>query len=51
MPIKQITIFGSTGLIGNHTLEFLLNDNEFEKINLVSRKQTFIKNKKIYNRL
>ena len=47
MPIKQITIFGSTGLIGNHTLEFLLNDNEFEKINLVSRRPTFIKNKKI----
>ena len=47
MPINQITIFGSTGLIGKHTLEFLLNDNEFEKINLVSRKPTFIKNKKI----
>ena len=44
MPIKQITIFGSTGLIGNHTLEFLLKDNEFEKINLVSRRPTFIKN-------
>ena len=47
MPIKQITIFGSTGLIGGHTLEFLLKDKEFEKINLVSRKPTFIKNKKI----
>ena len=47
MPIKQITIFGSTGLIGGHALEFLLKDNEFKKINLVSRRPTFIKNKKI----
>ena len=47
MAIKQITIFGSTGLIGGHALEFLLKDKEFEKINLVSRKPTFIKNKKI----
>jgi len=47
MAIKQITIFGSTGLIGGHALEFLLKDNEFKKINLVSRRPTFIKNKKI----
>ncbi len=47
MSIKQITIFGCTGLIGSHVLDFLIKDSEFEKINLVSRKPSFKNNKKI----
>ena len=34
----KITLFGSTGLIGNKILRLLENDDAFENINVVSRK-------------
>ena len=42
----KITLFGSTGLIGNEILKLLENDSDFEKINVVSRRPVELKSKK-----
>ena len=42
----KITLFGSTGLIGNEILKLLENDSDFEKINVVSRRPLELKSKK-----
>ena len=42
----KITLFGSTGLIGNEILKLLENDSDFENINVVSRKPVELKSKK-----
>ena len=42
----KITLFGATGLIGNEILKLLENDNDFEKINVVSRRPLELKSKK-----
>ena len=42
----KITLFGSTGLIGNEILKLLENDSDFEKINVVSRRHIKLKSKK-----
>ena len=42
----KITLFGSTGLIGNEILKLLENDNYFENINVVSRKHIDLNSKK-----
>ena len=34
----KITLFGSSGLIGNEILRLLENDNAFENVNVVSRR-------------
>ena len=47
MGFKKITIFGSTGLIGNLLLKKLINDNYFNSINVVSRKEINLKSDKI----
>ena len=42
----KITLFGSTGLIGNEILKLLENDSDFEKINVVSRRPVDLKSRK-----
>jgi len=42
----KITLFGSTGLIGNEILRLLENDNDFENINVVSRRPVDINSEK-----
>ena len=42
----KITLFGSTGLIGNEILKLIENDNYFKSINIVSRKHIDINSKK-----
>ena len=42
----KITLFGSTGLIGNEILKLLENDSDFEKINVVSRRPVELKSRK-----
>ena len=39
----KITLFGSSGLIGNEILRLLENDDAFENINVVSRRSVDIK--------
>lgn len=46
---KTVTLFGSTGLIGGEVLKLLINDNYFEKINIVSRIKINVDSKKIKN--
>ena len=46
---KTVTLFGSTGLIGGEVLKLLINDNYFEKINVVSRIKINVDSKKIKN--
>ena len=47
MEEKEITLFGSTGLIGSFILESLLKDSNYKKINVVTRKNNQKKSKKI----
>ena len=42
----KITLFGSTGLIGNEILKLLENDNDFKDVNVVSRKHIKLTSKK-----
>lgn len=42
----KITLFGSTGLIGNEIFKLIENDNYFKSINIVSRKHIDINSKK-----
>jgi uncharacterized protein YbjT (DUF2867 family) len=37
MNVKQVTIFGGTGLIGGFILKMILNDNYFQKVIVVTR--------------
>ena len=47
MKSKEVTIFGSTGLIGSLLLDFLIEDNDYSKINVVTRKPISLNHKKI----
>lgn len=47
MKSKEVTIFGATGLIGNFILKNLINDNDYHKINLVTRRPFSHSHKKI----
>ena len=47
MKFKEVTIFGATGLIGGSLLEVLINDDGFDKVNVVTRTPFSIINKKI----
>ena len=38
MKSKEVTLFGNTGLIGNLLLDILIEDNDYHKINVVTRK-------------
>ena len=38
MEFEEITLFGSTGLIGGLLLKLLVNDSDYKKIKVISRK-------------
>ena len=42
----KITLFGSSGLIGNEILRLLENDNSFENVNVVSRRPIHLNSEK-----
>ena len=47
MKSKEVTLFGSTGLIGSLLLDILIEDNDYHKINVVTRKPISLNHKKI----
>ena len=47
MKSKEVTLFGSTGLIGTLLLDILIEDNDYHKINVVTRKPISLNHKKI----
>lgn len=47
MKSKEVTLFGATGLIGGSLLEFLINDSNYKRINVVTRKPFSLNQKKI----
>ena len=49
MKFKQVTLFGATGLIGSHLLEFLLKDSDIHLINVVGRTPFHLEHDKINN--
>lgn len=51
MKFEEITLFGSTGLIGGLLLKFLVNDSDFKKIKVVSRKSLSLNHEKITNKI
>ena len=51
MKFEEITLFGSTGLIGGLLLKLLVNDSDFKKIKVVSRKSLSLNHEKITNKI
>ena len=49
MKLKEVTLFGGTGLIGSLLLDILIKDNDYHKINVVTRKSISLSHKKINN--
>ena len=47
MKSKEVTLFGGTGLIGSLLLDILIEDNDYHKINVVTRKPISLNHKKI----
>ena len=47
MKSKEVTLFGGTGLIGSLLLNILIEDNNYHKINVVTRKPISLSHKKI----
>ena len=47
MKSKEVTLFGGTGLIGSLLLNILIEDNDYHKINVVTRKPISLSHKKI----
>ena len=50
MKFKEITLFGSTGLIGGLLLKLLVNDSDYKKIKVISRKYFSLNHKKIIHK-
>ena len=48
---RTVALFGSTGLIGSEVLKLLINDDNYETINVITRKKVNIKSKKIKNHI
>ena len=48
---RTVALFGSTGLIGSEILKLLINDDNYETINVITRKKVNIKSKKIKNHI
>ena len=46
---KTVALFGSTGLIGGEVLKLLINDDDYETINVITRKKVSVQSKKIKN--
>ena len=51
MKFEEITIFGATGLIGGLLLKLLIDDSDFERIKVISRKPLLLNDKKIINKI
>ena len=47
MKLKEVTLFGGIGLIGSLLLDILIKDNDYHKINVVTRKSISLSHKKI----
>ena len=45
--MKTAIVFGSTGLIGGHLVNQLIQDNYYNKIKVFVRSQTSINNEKV----
>jgi len=50
MEFEEITLFGSTGLIGELLLKLLVNDSDYKKIKVISRKSFSLNHKKIIHK-
>jgi len=48
---EEVTLFGATGLIGGLLLKLLIDDSDFEKIKVISRKPFLLNDKKIINKI
>ena len=46
---RTVALFGSTGLIGGEVLKLLINDDDYETINVITRKKVTVQSKKIKN--
>ena len=46
---RTVALFGSTGLIGSEILKLLINDDNYETINVITRKKVTVQSKKIKN--
>ena len=46
---KTVALFGSTGLIGSEILKLLIHDDDYETINVITRKKVTVQSKKIKN--
>jgi len=44
---RTALLAGATGLIGNHCLDFLLNDNAYDSVNILVRKEIQLKRPKL----
>ena len=44
---KTVALFGSTGLIGSEILKLLINDDDYETINVITRKKVTVQSKKL----
>ena len=51
MKVKEVTLFGATGLIGGFLLDVLIADNDINKIKVITRKPFSVINKKIENKI
>jgi len=51
MKFEEITIFGASGLIGGLLLKLLIDDSDFERIKVISRKPLLLDDKKIINEM
>ena len=49
MNFKQVTLFGSTGLIGSKLLGNLLKDTDYHLVNVITRTPFYLKHDKINN--
>ena len=49
MNFKQVTLFGSTGLIGSKLLGDLLKDTDYHLVNVITRTPFYLKHDKINN--
>ena len=50
MEFEEITLFGSTGLIGGLLLKLLVNDSDYKKIKVISRKSFSLNHEKIIHK-
>ena len=47
--MKTAILFGATGLVGKHLLNLLIENNEYDKVKIFSRKDIITQSQKIEN--